>query len=819
MKKMCKMKKGIAFVLVAALVLGFAACGSGTNNDPGTNNGGLELGNTSSVEGDAFVADFIPVNLPGISEMQMLGIVGNTIYFRFHPEHEWSEEMPTSKEEALRPGPGIATMQTDGSGFTILWQGQQGQWEFGENSFGWYSENIASVALRPDGSIVGVRTISMNESSDIDFHMEEESFLVELAPDGSILREVDMEAELNFSQNDMWNIMRLDTLSDGRILFAMHDALVVLNPDFTFARRHSWEIASFAVTKNDDILVSIWGDDWSDVNVFLFDIETGDILLEEESLLDVQLHGATRGHVFDLYVMSDRAVFGFDMETGETTELFTWMQLDMINAGTPAPTESGDMFLLEQNWTPRGITTNLVHLRKVDAASIPQRVTLVYGAMEVSWEMRREIIEFNRRSQTHRIDIREYFDWMAGDDIQDAIRRLNTDIITGNAPDILEISNFPFEAFARRGFLADLGAKIDADPTLNRTDFVENIMGLLEIENTLYTITSGFSIRTVVGATQRVGPDMGWTMAQFHAAVAEVEARGGSAFGEHLSRDDFLHSVLMSNMGQFIDRETATANFDSDLFRSYLAFAATLPSNEELWGDDWPDSPGGWARPLPIAAARALSYTVLETEDIEIEPSYIEIEPPIGGLPIDEWESPHATGQTLLMESGIWGFGEMFWLEETFRADITFIGYPSEEGTGSIVSPRTLLAISAQSQHQDVAWEFIRTILTEEFQKDNNFSFPIRVDLINEIAALSLRNPETLTDNERWANVWQQMTQQQVDQVMQLINHADQLESRDVAVFDMILEELLPFFAGDRSVEETTRIIQNRVQLYVSERG
>ena len=818
---MGKMKKAIALVLVAALILSFAACGN-RSNDSGTNNEGSGLG-TASMQGYAFVADFIDIDIPGVSDVQMLGIVGDTIYFRFHPEHEWSETLPTSMEEALGPGPGIASMQTDGSGFTILWQGEQGQWETPDGGFGWYSESIASMVLRSDGSMIGIRMKSMNESNNFDFHMEEEYFLVELAPDGTVVREVDMVAELNFSQNDMWNVMGLEALSDGRILFAMHDALVILNPDFTFARRHNWEeVVSFAVTRNDDVLVSTWGDDWRNADVFLFDLETGDILREDESLLTIQLHGATRGHVFDLYVMSDRAVFGFDMEAGETTELFTWMGLDMINAGVPAPTASGDMFLFEQNWTPGGVTTNLVHLRRVDAASIPQRITLVYGAMEVSWEMRREIIEFNRRNQTHRIDIREYFDWMAGDDMQDAIRRLNTDIITGNAPDILEISSFPFEAYARRGFLADLGAKIDADPTLNRTDFVENVMELLEVENTLYTITSGFSIRTVTGATERVGPDMGWTMEQFRAAVAEVEAAGGTAFGEHLSREDFLHSVLMSNMGQFIDRETGTANFDSDLFRSYIAFAATLPTSEELWGGDWGDGPGGWARPVPLptAAASPISYVSAETADVEVEPNYIEIEPPIGGFPIDEWESPHATGQVLLMETGLWGFGEIHWLQEdTFRGDITFIGYPSEEGTGSIVSPRTLLAISAQSQHQDVAWEFIRTILTEDFQKDNNFSFPMRVDLLNQIAQLSLRNPETFADSERWANVWQQLTQQQVDQVMELINRADQLESRDVTVFDMIQEELLPFFAGDRSVEETTRIIQNRVQLYVSERG
>ena len=38
-------------------------------------------------------------------------------------------------------------------------------------------------------------------------------------------------------------------------------------------------------------------------------------------------------------------------------------------------------------------------------------------------------------------------------------------------------------------------------------------------------------------------------------------------------------------------------------------------------------------------------------------------------------------------------------------------------------------------------------------------------------------------------------------------------------IMELIMEEVEPFLAGDRSVEDTARIIQNRVQTYLNERA
>jgi hypothetical protein len=83
--------------------------------------------------------------------------------------------------------------------------------------------------------------------------------------------------------------------------------------------------------------------------------------------------------------------------------------------------------------------------------------------------------------------------------------------------------------------------------------------------------------------------------------------------------------------------------------------------------------------------------------------------------------------------------------------------------------------------------------------------------------------PELALEPEARREIWGDWeppvaTQAQVDQILALIEQTTLLTMRDTTVLTLIEEELLPFFAGDRSIQETARIIQSRVQTYLSER-
>ncbi len=60
-------------------------------------------------------------------------------------------------------------------------------------------------------------------------------------------------------------------------------------------------------------------------------------------------------------------------------------------------------------------------------------------------------------------------------------------------------------------------------------------------------------------------------------------------------------------------------------------------------------------------------------------------------------------------------------------------------------------------------------------------------------------------------------TQEQVDSIKQMIEIAQNTQI-DSKMLDIIMEEAQSYFDGQKSVEEVSALIQNRIQIYISEK-
>ena len=60
-------------------------------------------------------------------------------------------------------------------------------------------------------------------------------------------------------------------------------------------------------------------------------------------------------------------------------------------------------------------------------------------------------------------------------------------------------------------------------------------------------------------------------------------------------------------------------------------------------------------------------------------------------------------------------------------------------------------------------------------------------------------------------------TQEHYDRLMELYNATDRVYDYDITIRDIVIEMTGPFFAGDKSAEETAKLVQGRVQLYLDE--
>ena len=141
------------------------------------------------------------------------------------------------------------------------------------------------------------------------------------------------------------------------------------------------------------------------------------------------------------------------------------------------------------------------------------------------------------------------------------------------------------------------------------------------------------------------------------------------------------------------------------------------------------------------------------------------------------------------------------------------ISFPTANGEPTyIFAASQSLAIYSESPHKDGAWAFLEFLLAEEQQRWYGFNrdiFPVNADAFNEYLARP-NNVRGYAD----AVVSSEETQEKIrDMVSHLAlnqNNADEINS-------IIKEELQAYFTGDKTVTQTTTIIQNRVQLYLDE--
>ena len=404
------------------------------------------------------------------------------------------------------------------------------------------------------------------------------------------------------------------------------------------------------------------------------------------------------------------------------------------------------------------------------------------ATMWMSSELRSAVINFNKTNPDYRIQVQDYSDFNTEDDYEAGLTKLNTEIITGKVPDIMEVSQLPVRQYEAKGLLEDLYPYIDADSELSRDDLVAGVLNALSVDGKLYQACANFSIFTVIGATPVVGEQMGWTMDELNQVLA---AHPNARAFANVDRNSLLYYMSMLSLSDYVNWHTGECSFDSPGFVKLLEFANSFPDSIEWNEDEYVDD----------------STLIME-------------------------------GSVLLYPTGLYDFESYQMYKAMFGGEITYKGFPAEQGCGSVFSVNSGWAISSKSQHKDGAWQFVRTLLTEEYQENNYaWAFPINKNSLDKMIEKAM-TPETTTDEEgnvvevskgSWG--WgpdleveiKAATQADIDQIMELIDAIDATMNYDMSLMEIVQEEAATYFAGQKSAQETAANIQNRVSLYVNE--
>ena len=457
--------------------------------------------------------------------------------------------------------------------------------------------------------------------------------------------------------------------------------------------------------------------------------------------------------------VGDILVFSEHGEAGTLTADGGWAPADLTDAGTPK-------------------------IKEVVTLAIPE-----FGFMQTSLQL--YIAEFNKTNPDYTIEVISY-----GDDNdtyldEDALRRFSIAIGTGQVADIVVFPRrgVPIYSYTSKGLFVDLYELMENDPDFNKADYLPNVFEALETDGKLYTIFPHFMLWTYIGKASEVGEKPGWTIDEFIAYLdSKPEAQDIIIW---MNREQF---ILNTSMNYFADRKTGRMTFDRDIFMKILQASERFPIEKIEYPDPdiglWPQMGAKYGDPL------MLFWLVSGGPD--------------GG-----------------------GFRLIQTLETYFGEEITYIGLPTPDGSGSFFMVNERFAISAQSDKKEGAWQFIKHLL-DNFNTDwrNRTTTPIKISDLEmgaHAATLEEYNPHgdllnrniviggNIDDGLIYEKVDSDNTLEQNLKLWDLIFKTNKIESYDTVVRDIIFEEIRYYIAGQKPAETVMDIIENRVNLYLSE--
>lgn len=781
-------KKVMALGLTAALGLGLTACNGGGGDDHGGTGGGSGDDSNISASGGGKTDQSGKENVYSFQELNLAGSNDNItdIDYRDGKLYLLVYNGGGSGEEALEKNVfGYYRSNADGtdSSFVELPLPER------EQSYCW----INSTLISGSGLIYAVENSGYENVSDPDNYVYEDRYYLDCwNMDGSL----QWSTQLSANGNEEWSYCSrlLDSGEDGvtAIMSGSRNEAVLYSPQGEESSRSAldngiFERSGMMYTGEDGKLMLIsYDEEYKKRSLVSYDLETGQV-----------------GEQFELpfnenYNIS--ACNGTELLLTNNVGLYTWnvgdaepkLLMDIVNSDLSANEINRVQKIDEQhfvavyndlsNWEQK-----CAYFTYRDPADIPDRKGLVLGGTYISSDVKAKVIEFNRASDNYRITLKDYSAYNTSEDWTAGQTRLNSDIINGQMPDIMLLTDMSsYGNYVSKGVFADIGSLLEADPELGGLEYLQNVWDAYSVNGKLYAVVPSFYVRTMVAKKSLVGDPQSWTMADVNAVVATMP-EGATAFG-NMVRDTYIYYMMSYAGSDFIDVDTGKCNFNSQSFIDMLEYAKNLPKENPQ-----------------------------ESED---------------GFDYSYYENQYRENRTLLYDLYMSNIKDCkYQLKGYMGEEVAFVGFPTSDSNGSVLEAGSFsFTISARSENMEGAWQFVRRFLTPEYQTSTElYNMPVLKTAFLAKAQEGMERPYWTDENgnrEYYDDTWylngeeiilEPFTQEEVDQICQFIYSVNRTAYNNEEIQNIITEEAEAFFAGQKSAQEVVDIIQSRAQVYVNE--
>lgn len=778
---MCCLKKWMSALLCGVLILSLCACKKKSS----------ALTDVRKVNADDpyFEASVTELTLPldpdlifDSLDFTAVEILGEQILATYYLNYE----IPSGTDAALLSSGDLDKYLRHGIARFDLSGNYLGEFPFTEPN-----RDVMAYSETPDGNICILSSLYSEYSTYI--------YATTMDQDGNTVKETSLKMP-NTGIDPCYSY--LEVLSDGLLAVSEGNGFHVFDADGNYlclildhGRKIHPEIYSHDGKYY--VISSLINQEESSVLLKEVDIRTGS--LGEGIDASVLLHANFPEMAEDgAYVTHGNGISRFDIGSGKLEEIFDWNQTDLPrtlveNAHCFPKSEEAiyaiswrDRTEKDQQWAR---TFYVLSMKKAPVNPHAGKPILLAGGLDLSDAFYEYVYAYNSNIQNRsRLEVLDYSARYAMDEEQSkkttAEEALTLDILSGKGPDIL-VDLSGNERFYTENVMVDLLPYMNGEAgsmPLDRNMYFNSVFQAEETDGKLYAIPVAFSLSGLLVNTDLVSEDQVASYDGFLENALNISS--DVQYLQSTLQGTLLSELTTANLSSLVNESEHKAHFEDESFRKILQIAKTCGVQTMPSGEADLSSRSSSRDKYMAGICAMLRVDIRTLEDYCL---YMSLLP---------------------------GKSKM-------------IGYPCDDGKGSglLITCEMRLGITSTCGQKEAAWEAICSSLTKEQQETicQNGSFPVQRDACREVLGKEIEENNRIQEKiERiHANVdpMLPMTGSDIDMLCDLSDSASRIRKTDSDLLNIILEESAGFFAGDREAEEVCRVIQDRAETLLKERG
>ncbi|MDO5560812.1 MAG: hypothetical protein Q4F95_14625 [Oscillospiraceae bacterium] len=484
---------------------------------------------------------------------------------------------------------------------------------------------------------------------------------------------------------------------------------------------------------------------------------------------------------YDILYSSLTNVCGYNFQTEESDEIISWTDSEICCiCRNTAVIDSDSIACIKDDGGGMTGKSSLVMLSRSDDSMLEHvnsKKVITAAAYYPDEDVISETALFNKNSDSCRISLKDYSVYNTQDDSGRGLSRLSDDILSGNTLDIIFAgTNISLRSFAAGGLLADLNVFLDKDTDIKREDYLENIYNMSSLDGKLYQIIPDFSIASIIGKESVVSQG-GWNIKEL---IGFAKSYKGDDMFYMMKSSDLEKLLIGPCMNEFVDASGRSCSFDSEGFKELLEFIK--------------------------------NYSSQSVDETAYKKHYSE-----------RFISDRCAAEYVSI-SGFSEFGNI--QKAVMHENASLKGLPRTAAGNSSVIYESSIAVFEDSENKDMAWQFVRGFLLDNYQNktadsDDPAGFPVKLSALERMREKA-QDPQNNAysgydvcgDTVNTAAI----SDEDADMLTDLIKSTDTQISYDQCIMDIISDEARAYYDETDDLDHTVAGIQRKAARYLEEK-